>query len=87
MDQLDRNIRNGRSRFMSVRTLVTVRKLIFRNYWLNVLRFALDAVSETSICLNGHVLNDRVNHRWISGGNALWPLRLMANVFIQLKGI
>src|SRR5215472_2484950 len=64
-----------------------IRKLIFRNDSLDILRLALDTVSKTSICLDGHKLNDGVNHWWISYGASLWTLRLVANVFIQLIGI
>jgi hypothetical protein len=64
-----------------------VRKLIFRNYPLDILRLALDAISKTSIGLDGHELNDGVNHWWISCGTSLWTLGLVANVFIQLVGI
>jgi hypothetical protein len=64
-----------------------IRKLIFRNYPLNVVRFASDAVSKTSIRLNGHTLNDGVNHWRINGSTALRPLRLVVNVFIQVIGI
>ena len=39
-----------------------IRKLIFRNYSLDVLRLALDAVSKASIRLDRHALNDGVNH-------------------------
>jgi hypothetical protein len=39
-----------------------IRKLIFRNDSLYILRLALDAVSKTSICLDGHQLNDGVDH-------------------------
>ncbi|WP_208867132.1 hypothetical protein, partial [Bradyrhizobium sp. AS23.2] len=68
-------------------TSLRIRKLIFRNDALDILRFALDAVSKTSVCLDGHTLNDGVNHWWISCGTALWPLGLVVNVFIQLIGI
>jgi hypothetical protein len=64
-----------------------IRKLIFRDDSLDFLRLALDAVSETSIGLDGHMLDDGVNHRWLSCGTSLRALRLVANVFIQLVGI
>jgi hypothetical protein len=64
-----------------------IRKLIFRNYPLNVVRFASDAVSQTSVRLNRHTLNDGVNHWWINRSTTLRPLRLMVNVFIQLIGV
>jgi hypothetical protein len=64
-----------------------IRKLIFRNDSLDFLRLALDAVSKTSICLDGHKLNDGVNHWWISCGTSLWTLGLVTNVFIRLIGI
>jgi hypothetical protein len=64
-----------------------IRKLIFRNDSLDILGLALDAVSKTSICLDGHKLNDGVDHRRISRGTPLWTLGLVANVFIQLKDI
>jgi len=59
-----------------------IRKLIFRNDSLDVLRLALDAVSKTSICLDRHMLNDGVNHWCISFGPCSWTLGLVANVFI-----
>jgi hypothetical protein len=64
-----------------------VRKLIFRDDPLHIIRLTLDAVSQTSVCLDGHALNDRVNHRWIGCGTSLWTLEPVANVFIQLVGI
>jgi hypothetical protein len=64
-----------------------IRKLIFRNYSLDILRFALDAVSKASVCLNRHTLNDGVNHRWIDFGSTLRPLGPVVNVFIQLVGV
>ena len=64
-----------------------IRKLVFRNYPLNVVRFASDAVSQTSVRLNGHTLNDGVNHWRINRSTTLRPLRLMVNVFIQLIGM
>ncbi len=62
-----------------------IRKLIFRNYYLNVLRFALDAVSKESIRFDGHALNDGVNHWGINCGTTLWTLGLVTDVLIQLK--
>jgi hypothetical protein len=59
-----------------------IRKLIFRNDSLDFLRLALDTISETSIGLDGHMLDDGVNHRLISCGTSLWALGLVANVFI-----
>jgi hypothetical protein len=70
-----------------IKRSLRIRKLIFRDDSLNFLRLALDAVSETSIGLDGHMLDDGVNHRWLSCGTSLWALGLVANVFIQLVGI
>jgi hypothetical protein len=64
-----------------------IRKLIFRNYSLDVLRLALDAVSKASIGLDGHALDDGVNHWWINCGTTLWTLGLVLNVLIQLIGM
>jgi hypothetical protein len=64
-----------------------IRKLIFGNYPLDILRLTLDAISKSSICLDGHTLNDRVSHWWISCGTTLGALGLVANVFIQLIGM
>jgi hypothetical protein len=64
-----------------------VRQLIFRYDSLDIPRLAPDTVSKTSICLDGHALNDGVNHCWISCCTSLWTLGLVANVFIQLIGI
>jgi hypothetical protein len=69
------------------RQSVRIRKLIFRNHPLDILRFALDAVSETSVCLNGHTLNDGVDHWWIGCCTTLWPLIPVVNVLIQLIGM
>jgi hypothetical protein len=63
-----------------------MRKLIFRNYSLNILRFAPDAVSKASVRFNGHALNDGVYHWRLGCGTTLRTLRLMVNVFIQLIG-
>jgi hypothetical protein len=64
-----------------------IRKLIFRHDSLDILGLALDAVSKTSICFDGHKLNDGVDHWRISCRTSLWTLGLVANVIIQLKGI
>src|SRR5689334_21306435 len=71
---------------MSAKSL-KIRKLVFRHDALDILRLALDTVSQTSICLDGHSLNDRVDRRWISCSTTLWTLGLVANVFIQLVGM
>jgi hypothetical protein len=47
---------SGKSRH---RTLLGVRKLVFRHHTLNLVR--LDAVSKTSVGLDRHTLNDGVN--------------------------
>jgi hypothetical protein len=67
--------------------LLQIRQLLFRNYSLDVLRLAPDAVSKASICLDGHTLNNRVNHWSINRRTTSWTLGLMANVFIQLVGM
>ena len=64
-----------------------VRQLLFRYDPLDVPGLALDAVSKTPICLDGHTLNDGVNHGCINCRTTLRTLRLVANVFIQLVGI
>ncbi|MET4256427.1 hypothetical protein ABIC09_001358 [Bradyrhizobium sp. S3.12.5] len=64
-----------------------VRQLIFSHDPFDIPRLALDTVSKTSICLDGHALNDGVNHCRINGCTSLWTLGLVANVFIQLIGI
>jgi len=74
------------SRELSNAKSLGIRKLIFRNYSLNILRFAFDAVPKTSVCLNGHTLNDGVNHWWISYSSTLWPLGPVENIFVQLIG-
>jgi hypothetical protein len=66
---------------------LTIRKLIFRNHPLDIVRLASDPVSKTSICLNRHALNDRVDHWRVSFSTALWPLTLVLNVIIQLVGM
>jgi hypothetical protein len=63
-----------------------VRQLIFRYDPFDIPRLALDPISKSSICLDGHALNDGVNHCWIACCTSLWTLGLMANVFIQLIG-
>jgi hypothetical protein len=67
--------------------LLKVRQLIFRYDSLDIPRLALDTVSKTSICLDGHTLNDGVNHCRIDFRTSLWTLGLVANGFIQLIGI
>ena len=64
-----------------------VGKLIFRDDPLNIFRLAPDPVSKTSVCLDGHALNDRVNHWGVIFGTTLWPLGLVLNVFIHLVGM
>jgi hypothetical protein len=61
--------------------------LLFRHHALDIVRFALDAVSETPIRLNGHPLNDGINPQGIDCGAPLRALWLVANVFIQLVSI
>ncbi|MCK1394972.1 hypothetical protein [Bradyrhizobium sp. 1] len=68
-------------------TSLKVRQLLFRHDSLDVPRLALDAISKTSIRLDGHTLNDGVNHGWINCLTSLWALGLVANVFMQLVGI
>ena len=64
-----------------------IRQLIFRNDSLDLFRLALDAVSKTSICLDGHELDNGVNRWWIGCDTSLWTLGLVANILIQLIGI
>ena len=64
-----------------------MRKLIFRNDPLDILRLALDAVSKASICFDRHKLNDGIHHWWIRRRTSLWTLGLVANIFIQLVGV
>lgn len=40
-----------------------VRQLLFRDDPFHIPRLALDTISKASICLDGHALNDGVNHR------------------------
>jgi hypothetical protein len=63
---------------------LTIRKLIFRNHALDIVRLAPDPISKSSICLNRHALNDRVDHRRVSFSAALRPLTLVLNVVVQL---
>jgi len=64
-----------------------IRKLIFRNDSLDLLGLALDAVPNSPVGFDRHMLYNGVN-RWPFGsGPALWALKLVANVFIQLIGI
>jgi hypothetical protein len=64
--------------------LLEIRQLIFGNYSLDILRFAFNAVSKSSICLDGQPLNNGVHHWGIDRGTTLWTLWLMANVLNQL---
>jgi hypothetical protein len=66
---------------------LTIRKLIFGNDPLDIVRLALDAVSKASVRLDGHALNDGVNHWWIGCSTSLWSLESVANVIVQLVGI
>jgi hypothetical protein len=65
-------------------TSLGIRKLIFRNDPFNFLGLAFNAVPNTSIGLNGHMPDDRVDHGLISCSTPLWALSLVANVFIEL---
>jgi hypothetical protein len=60
--------------------LLTVRKFIFGDDTLNLLR--LDAVSQTSICLNGHTLNDRVDLWHLDMHPSLRPLTAMKDLVV-----
>jgi hypothetical protein len=60
--------------------LLTIRKLIFRDYTLYLLR--LDAISKTSICLYGHTLNDSVNLWHLDLHPPLRPLTTMKNLIV-----
>jgi len=64
-----------------------IRKLIFRNHSLNLVRLALDAVSKTPIGLNRHMPDDGVNHGLTGCVTSLWALGLVVNVVIQFVGI
>jgi len=66
---------------------LTIRKLIFRDHALGIVRFALDAVSQAPVCLNGHPLDDGVDDRRIGFGAALWSLALVENVVVLLIGM
>jgi hypothetical protein len=66
---------------------LTIRKLVFRNDALDIVGFALDAVSETPIGLDRHALNDGVDHRRLGFSTPLRALALVEHVFIQLVGI
>jgi hypothetical protein len=67
--------------------LLIIRQLIFRNYSLDIFRLAPDAVSNASIRLDGHTLDNGVKHWWINRGTTTWTLWLVANVFIELVGM
>jgi hypothetical protein len=60
--------------------LLTIRKLIFRDYTLYLLR--LDAISKTSIRLYGHTLNDSVNLWHLDLHPPLRPLTTMKNLIV-----
>jgi hypothetical protein len=66
---------------------LTIRKLVFRDHALGIVRFALDAVSQAPICLNGHPLDDCVNDWRIGFGAALRALTLVVNVIVLLVGM
>lgn len=66
---------------------LTVRKLIFRDYPLDIVRFALDPISETSVRFDRHALNNCINHWGISCSAALRALALVLNVIIRLEGM
>jgi hypothetical protein len=62
--------------------LLTVRKLIFRDYSLYLVGF--DAVSKTSVRLDGHTLNDGVDLRHLDMYPPLRPLTAMKDFVVYL---
>ena len=62
--------------------LLTVRKLIFRDYSLYLVGF--DAVSKTSVRLDGHTLNDGVYLRHLDMYPPLRPLTAMKDFVVYL---
>jgi hypothetical protein len=63
---------------------LTIRKLVFRDHALGIVRFALDAVSQTSVRLDGHPLDHRVNRRRTRFGATLRSLALVVNIIVLL---
>ena len=59
-----------------------MRQLIFRNYALNILGTALDAVSYSSIRFDRHVFYDRVDPWRFNCGASLGTLSLVPNFFV-----
>jgi len=64
---------------------LTIRNLIFRHDTLDLVR--PDAVSETSVCLDGHALNDGVNHRLLDLDTPLRPLTAMKDGLVYLISV
>jgi hypothetical protein len=62
--------------------LLTVRQLIFRDYSLYLV--GLDAVSKTSVRLDGHTLNDGVDLRHLDMYPPLRPLTAMKDFVVYL---
>uniref|UniRef100_Q07PH8 Uncharacterized protein n=1 Tax=Rhodopseudomonas palustris (strain BisA53) TaxID=316055 RepID=Q07PH8_RHOP5 len=60
----------------------TLRKLLLGNYPLDVSCLALDAISQPSVCLDGHALNNRIDVRLLDFRSALRTLNLMMNVVV-----
>jgi len=65
-----------------MRTSLKMRQLIFRNYALNVLGTALDAVSHSSIRFDRHIFYDRVDPWRFSYGASLGTLSLVPNFLV-----
>jgi hypothetical protein len=64
-----------------------IRKLVFGDHTLDILRFAPDAVSKTPVRLDRHQPYDRVDHRRIGFSTPLRTLAPVMNIFIQLVGV
>ena len=62
------------------RALLTVRQFVFRHDTLYLV--GLDAVSETSVCLDRHALNDGVNLRYLDMHPPLRPLTAMEDFVV-----
>jgi hypothetical protein len=66
---------------------LTPRKLFLGNYSLQVSRLALDAISQTSVRLDGHALDDRILVGLLDLGSSLRTLKLMANFVILRESV
>src|SRR5690242_17826594 len=63
------------------------RELIFRHYAFEVFGLAFDAISNSTVCLDGQLLNDRINSRLLNAHSSLRSLTQVTNIIFWLVNI